>query len=84
MALEPTQLSLKKWTKQDWQYSNPKNEDKPRAERGRYLPKKAWDSLSSSEKAATNAAKRKGSKEGKQYADQPKKLVSKTRKFRQT
>lgn len=81
--LKKPQANLVKWTKQDWQYSNPKEEDKPRADRGRYLPKKAWDSLTSNEKAATNRAKREGSKEGKQYTNQPKKLVSKTRKFRQ-
>ena len=81
--LKKPQQSLVKWTKQEWQYSNPNNEDKPRAERGRYLPKKAWESLTPEEKAATNRAKREGSKEGKQYTKQPKKVVSKTRKFRQ-
>lgn len=81
--LKKPQASLVKWTKQEWQYSNPNEEGKPRADRGRYLPKKAWDSLTSNEKAATNRAKREGSKEGKQHTKQPKKLVSKTRKFRQ-
>lgn len=81
--LKKPQQNLVKWTKQEWQYSNPSNEDKPRAERGRYLPKKAWESLTPEEKAATNRAKREGSKEGKQYTKQPKKLVSKTRRFRQ-
>lgn len=81
--LKKPQQNLVKWAKQEWQYSNPSNEDKPRAERGRYLPKKAWESLTPEEKAATNRAKREGSKEGKQYTKQPKKLVSKTRRFRQ-
>lgn len=83
MGLKPSQRSLQKWTKQDWQYSNPKNEDKPKAERGRYLPKKAWESLTPEEKAATNKAKREGSKEGRQYTNQPKKIASKTRRFRE-
>ena len=84
MALKPSQRSLNKWTEQDWQYSKPGEAKKPRQERGRYLPKKAWAALSTEEKAATNSAKRKGSKEGKQYTNQPKKLVSKTRAFRKT
>lgn len=82
MALKPTQRSLKKWTAQKWQYSSDKEQDKPRASRGRYLPKAAWDSLSPGEKRATNAAKRKGSKSGKQFVKQPDKIASKVRKYR--
>jgi len=82
MALKPTQRSLKKWTEQEWQYSSDKEGSKPRKKRGRYLPKAAWDSLSSGEKAATNRAKRKGSKAGKQFVKQPKKIAKKTRSYR--
>jgi hypothetical protein len=82
MALKPSQLSLKKWTKQNWQYSKASEADKPRAERGRYLPEKAWESLSPAEKAATNAAKRKGTKQGKQFVKQPAKVASKTKGYR--
>jgi len=82
MSLKKPQLSLKKWTEQEWQYSNPKEQDKPREDRGRYLPKKAWDSLSSGEKAATNRAKREGTKSGKQYVNQPSKIAKKTKEFR--
>lgn len=82
MALKPSQRSLKKWTEQEWQYSSEKEKDKPRSKRGRYLPKAAWSSLSAGEKRATNAAKRKGSKAGKQFVKQPKKIASKVRKHR--
>jgi hypothetical protein len=40
MALKGPQKSLRDWTKQDWDYINPKDKSKPRAKRGRYLPKK--------------------------------------------
>lgn len=82
MALKASQLSLKKWAEQKWQYSKDNEADKPRAERGRYLPQKAWDSLSSGEKAATNAAKRKGTKQGKQFVKQPEKIAKKVKGYR--
>jgi hypothetical protein len=82
MALKPSQRSLKRWTEQKWQYSSEKEADKPKSERGRYLPKKAWDSLSPGEKRATNAAKRKGTKSGKQFVAQPEKVAKKVRKHR--
>jgi hypothetical protein len=82
MALKPTQASLVRWTKQKWQYSSDKEESKPREERGRYLPEKAWKSLSPGEKAATNRAKREGTKSGKQFVAQPEKIAKKIRKYR--
>lgn len=82
MARKPQQTSLVNWTRQEWQYSSEKEQDKPRKKRGRYLPKAAWTSLSSGEKAATNRAKRKGSKAGKQFVKQPKKIANKTRSYR--
>lgn len=82
MALKAPQQSLKKWTEQKWQYSKASEADKPRADRGRYLPEKAWDSLSPAEKAATNAAKRKGTKQGKQFVKQPDKIADKTKDYR--
>ena len=82
MARKPTQQSLVNWTRQEWQYSSEKEGDKSRKKRGRYLPKAAWDSLSPAEKAATNRAKRKGSKAGKQFVKQPKKIAKKTRSYR--
>lgn len=70
--------SLAKWTKQKWRTSDgSKSEGKKR-----YLPEKAWDSLSPSEKAATNRAKAEGNKKGKQFVKQPDKIAKKTAKFR--
>jgi hypothetical protein len=82
MALKPTQRSLVNWTKQEWGYSSDKESNKPRKKRGRYLPKAAWSALSPGEKRATNAAKRKGTKSGKQFVKQPKKIAKKTRSYR--
>jgi len=63
---------LAKWTREDWGYSSKKQEGE-----GRYLPKKVWSKLSAGEKAATNAAKKKGTAEGKQFVPQPKKVAKK-------
>lgn len=82
MALKAPQRSLKKWTEQKWQYSSEKEQDKPKAKRGRYLPEKAWKSLSSGEKAATNRAKREGTQKGKQFVAQPKTVSEKVKKYR--
>lgn len=60
------QKSLTKWTKEKWRTSD----GKPAARAGgttRYLPDKAWDKLSASEKAATNRKKVAGSRDGKQF-----------------
>ncbi len=60
------QKSLSKWTKEEWQTSD----NKPAKRAGgttRYLPKKAWDKLSASEKKATNKQKQTGSKKGTQF-----------------
>lgn len=78
MALKDPQKSLKDWTAQKWRTSD----GKPSKGKKRYLPDKAWDELSPSEKAATNKAKAKGNKAGKQYVDQPKKIAKKTAKHR--
>lgn len=82
MALKKSQRSLVEWTKQEWQYHNEKESDKPRAKRGRYLPKRAWESLSEGEKRATNRAKREGTKSGKQFVSQPKSVAKKVKRFR--
>ncbi len=58
------------------------NNGKPSKGKKRYLPDAAWDALSSSEKAATNKAKAKGNAKGKQFVAQPKKIASKTSKYR--
>jgi len=81
MAKAKSQQSLEKWTKQEWGTKS----GKPSAKTGeRYLPRKAIDSLSSSEYAATTRAKRQGTKAGKQHVAQPKSIAKKTAKFRRT
>ena len=79
MALAKSQKSLKDWTKQKWRTKSGKPSGKTGA---RYLPEKAIKSLSAAEYAATTRAKRKGTKAGKQFVKQPKKIAAKTRKFR--
>jgi hypothetical protein len=70
--------SLAKWTKQKWRTSD----GKPSKGKKRYLPDKAWKSLSASEKAATNRAKAEGNKKGKQFVRQPEKIAKKVAKHR--
>ena len=70
--------SLSKWSKQKWRTSDgSKSEGKKR-----YLPDAAWKALSPAEKAATNRAKAKGNKKGKQFVAQPKKIASKVKPYR--
>ena len=83
MALKKPQKSLKKWTKEKWGTKSGKNSTQGKNATGeRYLPKKARDALSPAEYAATSRAKRKGTKAGKQYVAQPKKIAKKTAKHR--
>ena len=70
--------SLSKWTKQEWTTSD----GKPSKGKKRYLPKKAWENMSASEKAATNRAKSEGNAKGKQFVKQPKKIAEKTKNYR--
>ena len=69
---------LAKWTKEKWTTSS----GKPSEGKRRYLPKKAWSALSSSEKRSTNAAKAAGNKKGKQFVAQPKSIANKVKRFR--
>ena len=70
--------SLSKWSKQKWRTSDgSKSEGKKR-----YLPDAAWKSLSAAEKRATNRAKAKGNKKGKQFVKQPKRIAKKVRRYR--
>ena len=74
---KPTKLS--KWSKQKRRTKSGKKS----SETGeRYLPEKAIKALSSKEYAATTKAKRKGTKKGKQFVRQPKKIAAKTKKYR--
>ena len=79
MALKSPQQSLKNWTKQKWRTKS----GKPSAKTGeRYLPEAAIKSLSPQEYAATTRAKRAGTRAGKQFVKQPKKIQKKTAQFR--
>lgn len=76
--MKDPQKSLKDWTAQKWRTSD----GKPSKGKKRYLPDKAWDSLTPGEKAATNKAKAKGNKAGKQFVKQPKDIAAKTARHR--
>jgi|TARA_R100000479_G_scaffold34500_3_gene14951 hypothetical protein len=83
MALKKSQRSLKAWTKQKWRTKSGKPSTQgPKATGERYLPARAIKALSSKEYAATTRAKRKGSKQGKQFVKQPKTVAKKVRKYR--
>ena len=79
MALSKSQRSLKSWTKQKWRTKSGK---KSSVTGERYLREKAIKSLTSAEYAATTREKRKGTKQGKQFVRQPKKIAKKTRRYR--
>lgn len=77
------QKSLSKWTKEDWGTKSGKNSTLgPKATGERYLPKKAREALTDKEYAATTRAKREGTKKGKQFVSQPKKIAEKTKRYR--
>ena len=77
--MKAPQKSLKQWTKQDWRTKS----GKPSSKTGeRYLPSAAIKSLSAQEYADTTKAKREGTRKGKQFVKQPKKIAKKTARFR--
>ena len=79
MKLKKSQQSLRDWTEQKWRTKSGKKS----SETGeRYLPSAAIEALSDEEYAATTRAKRKGTKSGKQFVKQPKKVAEKVRKYR--
>jgi hypothetical protein len=79
MALAKSQRSLKAWGDQKWTTKSGKKS----SETGeRYLPKKAIESLSPQEYAATTKAKRAGKTQGKQFVAQPSKIKAKVKQFR--
>ncbi len=67
--------SLVKWTKEDWGYTGTPGHS-------RYLPKKARTHLTTGEKIATDRAKNKGTKAGKQWVKQPERIAKKTARYR--
>ena len=78
-SLAKPQQSLKAWGDQKW---TTKSGKKSSDTGERYLPKKAIESLSPAEYAATTKAKRKGKAAGKQFVAQPKSIAKKTSEFR--
>lgn len=81
--LKQSQKDLKKWTKEKWRTKSGKPSTQgPKATGERYLPAKAIKALSSKEYARTTAAKRKGTKQGKQFVKQPKAVAKKVRRYR--
>ena len=79
MALTKSQRSLKAWGKQKW---TTKSGKKSSVTGERYLPEKAIKALSSSEYAATTAAKKAGKAKGKQFVKQPKNIAKKVKQYR--
>ena len=74
---------LAKWTKEDWGTKSGKPSTIGKGATGeRYLPKKAREALSPAEYAATTKAKREGTRKGKQFVAQPKRIREKTARFR--
>lgn len=82
-AKTKAQKDLSKWTKEDWGTKSGKPSTQGKKATGeRYLPKKARESLSSKEYAASSRKKRADTKAGKQFSSQPKKIAKKTAKYR--
>lgn len=78
--MKEPQKSLKAWNKQNWRTKS----GKPSSKTGeRYLPESAIKALTPGEYAATTAAKRQGTKAGKQFVKQPEKIADKVRPHRQ-
>ena len=77
------QKSLANWTRQKWRTKSGKPSTQGSKATGeRYLPEKAIKALSSSEYAASSAAKRKAARAGRQFSKQPKTIAKKTARFR--
>jgi hypothetical protein len=76
--MKKSQKSLKDWMEQKWRTAD----GSPSEGKKRYLPDKAWDALTPSEKRATNQAKARGNAQGKQFVAQPKAIAKKTSRYR--
>ena len=81
MTLKKSQKSLKDWGKQKWKTKSGKKSSDTGE---RYLPEKAIKALTSAEYAATTKAKRQGTKKGKQFVKQPKRIARKVKSYRRT
>lgn len=77
--MKSPQQSLKNWTEQNWRTKS----GRPSSKTGeRYLPEAAIKALSPAEYAATTKAKRIGTRAGKQFVAQPKRIAKKTANYR--
>lgn len=73
------QKSLSRWAKQDWGTKSGKPSTQGAEATGeRYLPRKARESLSAAEYAATSRRKREDTAAGKQFSKQPDRIARKT------
>jgi|TARA_R100000234_G_scaffold118157_1_gene98031 hypothetical protein len=70
---------LKKWGDQKWDYVSKGDKKKPKSKRGRYLPKSVRESLTPSEKASTNRAKRVANARSRRKAKYSKSIARKVR-----
>ena len=83
MALSKSQKSLRAWTRQKWRTKSGKPSTQgPKATGERYLPEKAIKAMSSSQYAASTAAKRRAIKKGKQFSKQPKAAARISKRYR--
>jgi len=83
MALAKSQRSLKAWTRQKWRTKSGKPSTQGSKATGeRYLPEKAIKAMSSSQYAASTAAKRKAIRKGKQFSKQPKAARKISKRYR--
>ena len=81
--MKKPQKSLVNWTKQKWRTKSGKPSVQGSEATGeRYLPEKAIANLSPPEYAASTAAKRRATRAGRQVSKQPKKIATKTARFR--
>jgi len=81
--MKKPQQSLLNWTRQDWRTKSGKPSTQgPKATGERYLPASAIKALTPAEYSKTSAAKRAGTRAGKQHVKQPKKISEKTAQFR--
>lgn len=78
MAKAKSQKSLDKWTEEKWRTSD----GKPSKGKKRYLPDAAWADLTPAQRAATNAAKAKGNRSGRQFVAQPRSIARQTARHR--
>ena len=70
--------SLARWTRQKWRTHT----RKPSRGKLRYLPDAAWKHLSPDQVRRTNASKRRGTRDGKQWVPQPSDVAAVAKRYR--